>query len=662
MLAIAVIAAAVTTLVAAPMVRRLGLAIGAVDAPEPRKLNRYSTPGLGGLALAGGIAAGLGILGLAQGTGQPLFADRRWLGLLLGAGLLLAVGAFDDARPISAWAKLAAQIVAASVAVAFGFGATALANPFGGAPLTLGWLGPIVAAFWIVAAVNALNLIDGLDGLCVGVAAMAGAALAVVAALNGQAGAVVLLAVVAAASVGFLAHNVYPAAIFPGDSGSLMLGYLLGVGALWAVTDPATGAVAFAPALLALAVPLADTVTAVFRRLFQVMTVKRSSAAERERFDLEVSDRPHLFAADRNHVHHRLLDRGYPHRVAVVILWGLSAAAAAAAVAVVAWPSFAPLALAAAIGIAVYLVLFQLRYQELRPLQKGLLLPLFSRGVIARRSFHALVDAALAAIAFAAAFLLVHGLQVRDGAIELWAVLPVVAVVEIGGFYLSGLYRGAYRHAGVGEALRVIRSTVLAATAAAVGLALVFGFGWTELATYVINGLLLTILIVGSRVSFRVLDYVYEHGSDAGVPTLLYGCGRGGDLALRQILADHSLGWRPIGFIDDLPNQAGRYRCGYPILGGLDDLHAVLEEYEVHQIVVTTRKLRPDRLERLREIAAGSGISVARFSIDWEPLGPAKEGKEHGLEDPREGPQDPNRREAPTRSELTDSPANRTIQ
>jgi UDP-GlcNAc:undecaprenyl-phosphate GlcNAc-1-phosphate transferase len=540
--------------------------------------------------------------------------------VFLGAGLLLAVGAFDDVRPISAWTKLAAQIVAASIAVAVGFGATALANPVGGVPLSLGWLGPIVAAFWIVAAVNAFNLIDGLDGLCVGVAAIAAAALAAVAALNGQPGAIALLTVVAAASAGFLVHNTYPAAIFPGDSGSLTLGYLLGVGGLWAVTDPATGAVAFAPALLALAVPLADTVTAVFRRLFQVMTVRRSSAAERESFELQVSGRPRLFAADR--VHHRLLDRGYPHRVAVAILWGLSAAAAAAAVAVVAWPSFGPLALAAAIGIAVYLVLFQLRYQELRPLQKGLLLPLFSRRLIARRPFHALVDAVLAAIAFAAAFLLVHGLQLRQGAIELWAVLPVVAVVEIGAFYLTGLYRGAYRHAGVGEALRAIRSTVLAATAAAVGLALFFGSGWPELATYVINGLLLAILIVASRVSFRVLDYVYEHGSDVGVPTLLYGTGRGGDLALREILANPSLGWRPVGFIDDLPNQRGRYRCGYPILGGLDDLPQVLEDNGVRHVVVTTRKLTPERQAKLLDIARRHGIPVTRLAFKWEQLAP----------------------------------------
>lgn len=661
MLPIIAIAAAVTTLVAAPLVRRLGLAIGAVDAPEPRKLNHTSTPGLGGLALVSGIIVGLAILAVAQGPAQPLFADRLWLGLLLGAGLLLAVGAYDDVRPISAWVKLAAQIVAASIAVAFGFGAPALANPVGGVPVPLGWLGPIVAAFWIVAAVNALNLIDGLDGLCVGVAAIAAVALAVVAALGGQPGAVALLTVVAAASAGFLIHNTYPAAIFPGDSGSLMLGYLLGVGALWAVTDPATGAVAFAPALLALAVPLADTVTAVFRRLFQVMTVKRSSALERERFELHVSGRPRLFAADRNHVHHRLLDRGYPHRVAVAILWGLSAAAAATAVAVVAWPSFAPLALAAAIGIAAYLVLFQLRYQELRPLQKGLLLPLFSRRLLARRPFHALVDAVLAGIAFATAFVLVHGPQLRDGAVELWAVLPVVVVVEVGAFYLSGLYRGAYRHAGVGEALRAIRSTVLAATAAAVGLALVFGPGWPELATYVINGLLLTLLIGASRVSFRVLDYLYEHGSGTGVPTLLYGCGRGGDLALREILADHLLGWRPIGFIDDLPNQAGRYRCGYPIFGGLDDLPAVLEENEVDQIVVTTRKLTRDRLEQLGEIAARGGIPVARFSVDWEPLVPTTEASKPRRDDPREGQDGQKRRESPTRSELTDSPVDRTI-
>jgi UDP-GlcNAc:undecaprenyl-phosphate GlcNAc-1-phosphate transferase len=242
---------------------------------------------------------------------------------------------------------------------------------------------------------------------------------------------------------------------------------------------------------------------------------------------------------------------------------------------------------------------------------------------VKRRAFHALIDATLTAVAFAAAYLLLSG-GTTDvagvGSSEMRAMLPVAVAVELAVFYLSGLYRGTYRHAGIGEALRVVRSVSLAAVAATAGLVLAFGLGWGELGLYVINGLLLLVLVLSSRFSYSVLDYMHAHGRDAGQPTLLYGTGRVADLALREIVANPALDWRPIGFIDDQEGRRGRYRGGYPILGSLSDLPALLDGRGIRHIVVATRMLTRDREERLMELAERHGIRVTRVAIGWESL------------------------------------------
>lgn len=617
MIAIAALISLLTTLAVTPLVRRVAARWGAVDSPEPRKAHEAPLPSLGGLALAAGVAAGvLSLPLLPGGAGFSLPIDSRAAALLVGAALLLLVGAYDDVRPISAWAKLGAQLVAALLAVAGGLRVAAIGHPVDGVALGLGWPGFALSVLWIVAVVNAFNLIDGLDGLCAGVAALAGGALAAVAVLHDQLAAAALLAITAAAALGFLRHNFYPAALFLGDSGSMMLGFLIGAGSLWAAEYRTTGVTDLTPALLAVAVPLADVVTAVLRRAMQVLVVLPSSG-DRERFNLRLEGPPRLFTADRQHVHHRLLDRGYPHRTAVLILWSFTILTGGAAVGVTAWPWTGPAVLAAAVGLGVYLVLFQLRYQELGVLRRGLLLPLFDQGLVTRRVFHPLVDVTLAAASYALAFLVVHGSSdgVRAGGLA--ATLPAVVAVELAAFYLSGLYRGAYRHAGVGEALRVIRSVGLGASAAGVGLALVYGLGRAGLTVFVMNGLLLLMLVLGSRVSFRVLDYLHGRGREDGVPTLLYGAGRAGDLALREMLCNPGLGWTPVGFIDDHPGHRGRYRGGYPVLGGLEDLAAVAERNGVRQVVVTTGKLSGERWRRLLELADTQGLALSRFSLAW---------------------------------------------
>jgi UDP-GlcNAc:undecaprenyl-phosphate GlcNAc-1-phosphate transferase len=313
-LLLAALAAAIS-LSATPLVRRLARRLNAMDQPGDRRVHLVPTPRLGGLAVAAGIA---GAVAAGGGLGAPLttqaLADgpRMW-GLGIGALVVLAIGVLDDLRGVPPMAKLAAQIVAACAALAGGYGMAGVTNPFTGTYLVLGGVGALLTIAWIVAVTNAFNLIDGLDGLAAGVALIAAVPLLTIAWIEGHADVVPLWAVLAGALAGFLVHNSAPASIFLGDSGSLLVGYLIAVLALAALEKSATVVVVLS-SVLALGLPIMDMALAVVRRT--------ASSGLRA-----------IVRGDRAHLHHRLLADGTTsHRSAVLVLYGVAVACGGVAV------------------------------------------------------------------------------------------------------------------------------------------------------------------------------------------------------------------------------------------------------------------------------------------------------------------------------------------
>jgi len=298
--------AATISLAATPLARRLALRAGAVDEPGSRRVHAAPTPRLGGLAVASGILGSIAV-GAAVGAPQTMriLADgaRTW-GLGAGALVVLVVGAMDDVRGISPAVKLVAQIVAAGLAVAGGYWIAGVTNPFTGAYVVLGGAGALLTIVWVVAISNAFNLIDGLDGLAAGVGLIAAVTLLTIAWIEGRQEVLPLWAVVVGALAGFLVHNFAPASIFLGDSGSLLLGYLIALLALQALEKSATVVVVLA-SVLALGLPITDTALAIVRR---TMT----------------SGPRGIVRADRAHLHHRLLDGAMSQRRAVLVLYGVA--------------------------------------------------------------------------------------------------------------------------------------------------------------------------------------------------------------------------------------------------------------------------------------------------------------------------------------------------
>jgi UDP-GlcNAc:undecaprenyl-phosphate/decaprenyl-phosphate GlcNAc-1-phosphate transferase len=294
------IVALVIVVLLTPAVGGMARLLGAVDQPGGRRLHNRPIPRLGGLALfLGVIVPALAFLTFTSET----------RGLLLGIAVATTVGAIDDFRGLRPWEKFGGQVAAAMIPVAFGIWIDHFTLPFIGVHGLSPWVGKPLTAVWIVAIMNMVNFLDGLDGLAAGVCAIAGGTFSVIALSLLKPNAAVVSAIVLGACVGFLRHNFYPARIFMGDSGAMLLGFVLATVAVEGLLKTAA-TVALAFPLLVLAVPILDTGFVIAKRL---------------------KYRRPIYSADREHLHHRFLNIGFSQRRATVTIWLWCASLAAAA-------------------------------------------------------------------------------------------------------------------------------------------------------------------------------------------------------------------------------------------------------------------------------------------------------------------------------------------
>ncbi len=312
---------AATSYLVTPLVRRVAARVGAIDIPNDRKVHAEPTPLLGGLALYIAVIAGIGTARLLPEFGDLFRESSEPLGVVVAATALVAIGTIDDVRGLTVSTRVAGQALAAGVLVLFGVQLFYFWVPGVGILSVSTDLSALLTVVWTLALVNGVNLIDGLDGLAVGVSGIAAAAFFIYANQTAEGlltTAELLTVIVVGSAIGFLRHNFNPARIFMGDAGAYLLGLLLAtsmVSAISRTTEPQFIDVAgfVVPALLPLvvvAIPLADAGLAVLRR----MRGKRP-----------------VFHADKQHIHHWLLDMARSHRRAVLVMYLWSAMLAAAA-------------------------------------------------------------------------------------------------------------------------------------------------------------------------------------------------------------------------------------------------------------------------------------------------------------------------------------------
>jgi UDP-GlcNAc:undecaprenyl-phosphate GlcNAc-1-phosphate transferase len=603
------------------IVRRLASRVGVVDLPSDRKMHNDPIPRLGGVAVVGAIVLTY-VAAVASGLlDGSVDASPWWSALWIGGALMFVCGLWDDLSPISARTKFVIQLTAAIIAVWYGvhFDKVTFAGEY---ILDLGILSVPITILWIVGITNAFNLIDGLDGLSAGLGGIAAATCAAIFFHSGAVDDATMLVVIFGALAGFLPYNFNPAKIFLGDSGSLVLGYVLAVMVATGSQRYATATAVIIP-LLTLAVPIVDTLLSFARRMLtcRPTEVRRTGSLTHTLLAIK-----QVFVADRDHIHHRLLATGLSHRRAVLALYAVAGIwSGLAFLSVMAHLKNAVLllvsaAVATAIGIA------RLGYFDAAVSRIGSAFEQVDRPKFDRSFFFGFADLLLITMAYWGAYFLLLGAE-ASAAVQQWYVntFPFVALLQLCLFWVAGLYRGLWRAMGIDDLLRV-------AIAVSAGGALSFSFvivnqppeGTGSL--FVVHTLALGWLMSGLRSAYRLVDYSRFQRMVGSRPVLIYGAGLGGRLLLRELRQNTTYGFHAIGFIDD-DRRLGRHLIsGLPVLGGLWDLPDLLRHKQIDALLVSSKSIMGRQLQQAMEVCRSHGTDVLRAKYFLEAL-PAGSGQ-----------------------------------
>ncbi len=570
------------------LVRTAARRFGLVAKPRADRWHRKSTALFGGV----GIFAGFLISFLLH---RPADVEGDLLIIVCATGMFL-LGLLDDVITLKPYAKLIGQIVFATTVTMWGLRLHWLPSPVADQALTI---------FWLVGITNAMNLLDNLDGLAAGVAAIASGFLVYFCHISEQPAAAMQAAAFSGAVVGFLVFNVNPASIFMGDCGSLFIGFFLGGITMVTTRGGVRGnvlAVLTIPVLLLL-IPIIDTTLVTFTRKLHGRPVSQGG---------------------RDHTSHRLVALGLSERKAALVLWSLSAASGAVAVLVrhLSLPLGVMLIPAFAMALLFFLVHLG-RVKVYEPVTTDVekaeraMLPTLADFAYKRRVFEVLNDLVIVVIAYHGAFLLrFDGALVAPFYGQFLASLPLVIVVQLATFLVLGLYRGLWRYTSMDDLATLVKAVGGAWIASVVVVTLVHRMEGFSRGVLVMDGALLMLGIAGSRVSFRMLrTYLGRfQNSPEAKRILIYGAGDGGELLARELLNNRELGLTPVGFVDDDPSKHGRMIHGLRVLGPLERIKDVAGLENIEEILISTTKIDPER----SAVLTATGLRTRRMRIALE--------------------------------------------
>jgi UDP-GlcNAc:undecaprenyl-phosphate/decaprenyl-phosphate GlcNAc-1-phosphate transferase len=574
-------AAALVSAAAAGVVRAAMLRLGIVVPPRPDRWHRSPTPTYGGTAILLAVIVALLV------APAPL---RTYASLgLVGAALFVA-GWYDDVAPMSALAKMVSSL---SVAAFFVFSLTSFTVTPGAAALTL----LAVVAFGFVD--NAVNLLDNMDGLAAGVSAIACVALALIfpRELGGN---VWFLIALAGALAGFLLWNWRPAKLFMGNCGSLAIGGVVAAAAILAVARAGTVESGVA-AGLALVVPIFDTTFVVLLRRLAGRSTTRGNI---------------------DHTSHRLVSAGFSERRAVLLLYALGVAGAECGYLVrvnptVGWP------LAVVVGVGVLMFGLYLAHvpayagQDFKALQSAPFAPLLSDLTFRWHAGEVLLDLVLIATCYYGAYRIrFDGEALANFLPSFSASLPAILGCQMAALYFSGLYSRMWSTFGLHDLSTVLRGVASGLVLSVLSVTYVYKFERFSRSVFVIDAVLLTLAILGTRSSFRILARVAARNSPQRRRIAIYGAGTLGQLLARELQANPAWGLNPVAFIDDERQKHSRRILGVPVRGSVDDLERIIRSLSVEEVLLSSPAINGKVETRVREICATHSIPVRRLHLD----------------------------------------------
>lgn len=575
-----------------PVVKMLAARWGFVAKPKTDRWHKKPTAMMGGVAIW--LAVVITIVLVTPHT------PATWV-ILGAASFLFLVGLIDDWLHIKPYQKLIGQVIGAAIVVNYG--------------LLLPWTrslsaNMVITIFWLIGITNAINLLDNMDGLATGIAAIASAFLTFNFVTSGQPAEAMMLAVFAAALIGFLIYNSNPASIFMGDSGSMFIGFFLASSAL--INLGGGRSRSFLPIL---AVPILVLFIPIFDTTFVTILRKLSGRAASQ--------------GGRDHTSHRLVALGLSERRAVLMLYALAGLSGLLALLVRQIKPDVGLALLVIFTVVLTLLgVFLARARGYNENEQVLVArdnALFAFLVdfsYKRRVFEVLLDVILIVLAYWSAYAIKFEPFSDSPAWKLFLrTLPVLVVVRLAAFLIFGVYRGIWRYTSMDDLITFAKAVAAGSIVSMTIVLFKFRFQGFSRAVFAIDALVMLLLLAASRIAFRFFRKVLPATSAAdGRRVLIYGAGDAGELLLRELLNNRELRYAPVGFIDDDPNKHGKLIHGFRVFGGNGSLGKIISDQQVEQVLISTPRISPERIAEIWSECDARSIELRRMSFRIEAI------------------------------------------
>ncbi len=584
------VAAALLSVISTFAVRSFAVRYGHVARPKSDRWHKRPTAMLGGVAIFIATAAIYFLF-------VPLTRDS--LVVMGGSSFLFLVGLVDDLFNIRPYQKLIGQLIGAGILILAG-----LKLPITGFELVDIW----ITVFWVIGITNAINLLDNMDGLAAGISAIAAFSLALNFASNGLANELLLASALIGALVGFLVFNFNPASIFMGDCGSMFIGFLLSSSVLLnQVGGRSRGIVAIlAVPVLILFVPIFDTTfVTVLRKLWG----RKASQG------------------GRDHTSHRLVALGLSERSAVLMLYGFALVAGVLAVLV---GQIGPVKSFALIGaftlvlviIGVYLSKVKVYEgeEEEQAIRENAAFAFLLNVSHKRRIFEVFLDAFLITLAYYSAFAMYRMFEFERNWELFLKTLPLLVLIKLAAFLAVGVYRGLWRYTSIGDMITYIKGVALGSILSVMAILLLYRFEGFSRTVLLLDGILLLLAVVGSRLAFRLIRQVLPMPVSAdGRRVLIYGAGDGGEMVFRELTNNPEWNLQPVGFIDDDPLKKDKMIHGLKVYDG-NSIVDICREKGIAEILLSVRDLSPERLKDIREACRDADVLLNRAHFKIEPV------------------------------------------
>jgi len=572
------------------LVRRTAPAIGAVVPPRADRWHSEPTPTMGGVAIAAAAVLGFGVI---VGQAHAVIPPAAWLPIPLAAIAMFVVGVLDDRFQLSPLAKLVASLIIGAFLV------FSLTRSPGTA---LPWTHTLVATIWFAGVCHAFNLLDNMDGLAAGVALIAAGFMAWLLAPWLGAPIALLLVALCGALLGFLYWNRPPARLFMGDCGSLFIGAVLAGASLMPVLRertvfPWTSVLV----VLILVVPLFDTGFVLVLRRFAGRSATRGGT---------------------DHVSHRLVSLGFSERSAVRILYLLAIIGGCIAWALVNGGIEQMFPLAALLAVVVTLIGIYLarvpayNAQDFTALESSSFAPLLKDLTFRWHAGEVMLDLVLIAACYYFAYRLRFEGESLDHFLPYFtASLPVVLGCKLASLYGSGLYQRSWETFGLRDVSVVLRGVVMGSLLSVLAATYFYRFEGFSRVVFMLDALLLTVAIIGTRASFRSMSLIAASRSKRSRRVLVYGAGAYGQMIVREMRANPQWHMNPVAFIDDDPMKAHRWILGVPVRGTLEQLDTTMRRYSVDEVILSSPLINGQIEHRIREVCTDLDRPVRRLHM-----------------------------------------------